>query len=115
MSRNGKRALGGTLTFVLLVAVAGAAFLWTRDASGSGTVRVERDDLTVRVEATGKLEAAVAYEIGPPSVRDFWQYNLSWMIPEKVASNCAPMKEMLRSASDPITPCSSSSRRRSIG
>ena len=36
----------------------------------------------VKVEKVKKVPAAVAYEIGPPSVRDFWNYNLSWMIPE---------------------------------
>lgn len=46
------------------------------------TTRAIREDFAVTVEATGKLEAAVAFEIGPPSVRDFWEYNLSWMIPE---------------------------------
>ena len=46
------------------------------------TVPVIRDDFRVQVEATGTLEAAVYYEIGPPSVRDFWQYNLTWLIPE---------------------------------
>ncbi len=45
-------------------------------------VRVTREDFRETVEATGSLEAAVAYEIGPPSARDVWQYNLSWMIPE---------------------------------
>lgn len=46
------------------------------------TARVLREDFAVVVEAPGKLEAAVAYDIGPPSVRDVFSYNLSWMIPE---------------------------------
>jgi len=44
--------------------------------------QVVKEDFRETVEATGSLEAAVAYEIGPPSARDVWQYNLSWMIPE---------------------------------
>lgn len=46
------------------------------------TVRVVREDFEISVEASGKLEAAVAFEVGPPSVRDVWRYNLSWMVPE---------------------------------
>jgi HlyD family secretion protein len=49
---------------------------------GSGTVAVARQDLEVVVEASGRLEAAVAFEIGPPSLRDVWNYNLKWMVPE---------------------------------
>ena len=45
-------------------------------------IRVERGTFQRTVEATGKLEAAVAFEIGPPSMRDQWSYNLTWMIPE---------------------------------
>jgi len=44
--------------------------------------RVHKGEFRETVEATGSLEAAVAFEIGPPSARDIWQYNLSWMIPE---------------------------------
>jgi HlyD family secretion protein len=46
------------------------------------TATALREDFRLTVEATGTLEAAVFYEIGPPSLRDFWQYNLTWMIPE---------------------------------
>lgn len=48
----------------------------------SSSHTVAREDFRVLVEATGKLEAEIAFEIGPPSVKDYWQYNLSWMIPE---------------------------------
>jgi len=44
--------------------------------------KVHKGEFRETVEATGSLEAAVAFEIGPPSARDIWQYNLSWMIPE---------------------------------
>jgi multidrug efflux pump subunit AcrA (membrane-fusion protein) len=59
-----------------------AAALVGGGGPAAGTAQVQRGDLEVAVEATGRLEAAVAYEIGPPSVRDFWNYNLTWMIPE---------------------------------
>lgn len=56
--------------------------LWMQRGDSSRWVRVESGDLPIIVEAPGKLESKVHIEIGPPSVRDVWQYNLSWMIPE---------------------------------
>jgi HlyD family secretion protein len=61
--------------------IAGARLLGRR-ASGIETAPVERGDFREVVEATAKLEAAVAFEIGPPSVQDMWDYNLTWLIPE---------------------------------
>lgn len=46
------------------------------------TAPAMREDVRLTIEATGSLEAAVAQEIGPPSVDGFWDYNLAWMIPE---------------------------------
>jgi len=66
-----------------LLAVAVAAWAMTqRGDEGASTATVQRGEFRATVEATGSLEAEVAFEIGPPSVQDFWQYNLSWMIPE---------------------------------
>ncbi len=73
------------IAIALIAVVGAAAFLALRssDASaGSRSARVERGELVTRVQATGTLEAEVAYEIGPPSIQGFWEYNLSWMIPE---------------------------------
>ncbi|HKY33477.1 MAG TPA: efflux RND transporter periplasmic adaptor subunit [Candidatus Polarisedimenticolia bacterium] len=69
---------------VSAVALAGAAAVWWASTGDDapGTARVKREDFRVMVDATGTLETAVAYEIGPPSVPDFWEYNLTWMIPE---------------------------------
>ncbi len=43
---------------------------------------VQRQDFRVIVPATGRLKAAVSSELGPPSVRDTWNYNLKWMARE---------------------------------
>ncbi len=68
---------------VLLIAAGlGAAALLVGEDPDRSTARVTREDLRLTVEAAGRLEAAVAYEIGPPSVRDVWSHNLEWMIPE---------------------------------
>lgn len=49
---------------------------------GDRSVIVQRQDFRVLVPATGRLKAAVSYELGPPSVRDVWNYNLKWMARE---------------------------------
>ena len=76
----------GTRTALMVLAVIGVAGVgasrWLATHDGPASTRVERGDFRLLVEATGKLEAAVAFEVGPPSVRDVWSYNLTWMIPE---------------------------------
>jgi len=76
---RGRRILG---TSLIVAAAAGAVAMKWGPGGRPGTARVTRGDFRVMVEATGRLETAVAYEIGPPSVQDFWEYNLTWMIPE---------------------------------
>lgn len=68
----------------VVAALTGGAFAWQalRPTDDRSTVTAQRGDLPLTVEATGKLEAAVAYEIGPPSVPNMWNHNLQWMIPE---------------------------------
>lgn len=70
---------GGIL---LALALSWAAASYWGGADGLRTAEVTRQDLPLLVEAQGRLEAAVAYEIGPPSVPETWNYNLTWMIPE---------------------------------
>ncbi len=79
-----RRKTGTIAVALLLVLGAGAvAARWILgEASADGRVVVQRGDFAVTVEATGRLEAAVNFEIGPPSAQDFWEYNLTWMIPE---------------------------------
>ncbi len=71
------------IAIAALAAVGVAAGLWaTGGSSSDSAAQVQREDFTVSVEATGKVEAAVAFEIGPPSAAGYWSYDLSWMIPE---------------------------------
>ena len=73
------------IAVAVLALVGGAAFIGLRSSEngdGPRSAPVERGEFVTRVQATGTLEAEVAYEIGPPSVQGFWEYNLSWMIPE---------------------------------
>ena len=77
-----KRRLGAGAAIVALGVVGVAALALRSGGDDDSTARVVREDFEVVIEAPGRLEAAVAFEIGPPSVRDFWRYDLSWMIPE---------------------------------
>ncbi len=73
------------LVVTVLLAVAAAGLLvWAGRGGGrsQATAVAAQEDFRVLVEATGSLEAAVYFEIGPPSVQEFWQYNLTWMTPE---------------------------------
>lgn len=78
-----KRRSAFALLAVLLGALGlSAAALVGQSRGPESTAQVTREDFEVVVEAPGKLEAAVAFEIGPPSIPDVWRYDLSWLIPE---------------------------------
>jgi len=72
--------------FLLLFLLLGTAGTWWWAASHAhlenGSAVASRQEFEVLVEAGGTLEAAVYFEMGPPSVKDVWNYNLTWMIPE---------------------------------
>ncbi|MFQ5701956.1 MAG: efflux RND transporter periplasmic adaptor subunit [Acidobacteriota bacterium] len=74
----------GLVTTVAVAAAIGVvvASRWAGGGAPRRTVPVTRGEFRATVQATGRLEAAVAFEVGPPSARGFWQYNLSWMVPE---------------------------------
>ena len=77
-----KKSLKIVIPLLVLAVVLIAALPLMGSASSDETAACERGDIALTVEANGTLEAAVAYEIGPPSIRGFWEYSLSWMIPE---------------------------------
>ena len=70
--------------FLLLAAALVLAGCGGPDNSGEDGRRVvtQRQDFRVIVRATGRLKAAVSFELGPPSIRDTWNYNLKWMARE---------------------------------
>ncbi|NJN64300.1 MAG: efflux RND transporter periplasmic adaptor subunit [Acidobacteria bacterium] len=80
MKRRTLIAIAGVAGLAVLLGVSALAL--TARSSDAGLVEVVREDLPIVVEAQGRLEAAVAYEIGPPSVQNMWDYDLSWMIQE---------------------------------
>jgi multidrug efflux pump subunit AcrA (membrane-fusion protein) len=86
-----KTKKGSARRTVALAAAAGVVLaggaVWALRTLGAAdgeasTGRVLREDLPITVTATGRLDAAVNFEVGPPSSQGFWEYNLTWMIPE---------------------------------
>ena len=58
---------------------------WSLRAIGSDEtewVRVEKDDLVLGVEVTGTLKAVVSDLVGPPQLRNMWQFKIAYMAPE---------------------------------
>jgi HlyD family secretion protein len=49
------------------------------------TTRVQREDLAIGVEVEGELMAVRSTEIGPPVVREMWEYKIAFMAPESAA------------------------------
>jgi hypothetical protein len=59
--------------------------LWFLEASSGQPVAwagVERNDLTLTVDMTGKLQAVETELLGPPKLRSLWQYKIAFMAPE---------------------------------
>lgn len=72
-----------TAAVVALAAVgflARGAIFGSRD--GGRFFEATREDFRSVIAATGTLEAAVSNQLGPPSIPDFWSYNLTFMAPE---------------------------------
>lgn len=68
------------LTAVLLVA---SAWIWARDLQVQETwSRVERRDLVLGIEVEGELRAVDSVMIGPPQIKNMWNYKISFLTPE---------------------------------
>jgi len=50
--------------------------------SPGDVVEVTRGDLVVTVEVEGSLRAVDAYQLGPPGIREIWNYQISLIAPE---------------------------------
>jgi HlyD family secretion protein len=51
-------------------------------AAGAGWAQVHREDLVIEVPVSGTLAAVDAASLGPPMVRELWQYKVTFMAPE---------------------------------
>ena len=58
---------------------------WSLQAIGSDAtewVRVKKDDLVLHVEVTGTLKAVKTDLLGPPQLRQMWQFKIAYLAPE---------------------------------
>ena len=62
--------------------VLAAAALASARGPAAETTRVLRDDLSIGVEVEGELTAVRSTEIGPPVVREMWEYKIAFLAPE---------------------------------
>ena len=86
MTLNKKLFRPRVLAGVAVALLAGIGVVAARFSVSAGddesVAQATRSDFAVQVKATGRVEAAVAFEIGPPSASGYWSYDLQWMIPE---------------------------------
>ena len=79
--RIARFAAGG----VVLLAVVAALWLAAGRASASAEgdwVEVRKDDLVIGVPVSGVLSSVQAVRIGPPQIKDVWDYKIAFMAPE---------------------------------
>jgi multidrug efflux pump subunit AcrA (membrane-fusion protein) len=81
MSRRTRLRLlaGAGLVVALLAGLRGVAALTGEPADW---IAVERGDLVIDVEVSGTLEAVDTVLLGPPPLRNSWQFKISYLAPE---------------------------------
>jgi HlyD family secretion protein len=62
--------------------VLGAGYASTARSAGPDNVRVKRDDLVLTAEVDGELAAVRSSDIGPPVVREMWEFKIAFLAPE---------------------------------
>lgn len=80
MRDDARRYLVPGLIVVGLVLTAVVASRAARQEGSWG--RVERRDLVVSVELEGELTAVDSDRLGPPQIRNVWNFTIAWMVPE---------------------------------
>lgn len=70
------------IAFAAVVTAVVAAIAVERLSPPAGSLRVERGDLVVGVEVTGTLHAVDSSTLGPPQIRDVWQFKIAMMTAE---------------------------------
>jgi multidrug efflux pump subunit AcrA (membrane-fusion protein) len=77
---NRRRIIAIALAVVVVAVVAAIAV--EKVSPPTGSLRVERGDLVVGVEVTGTLRAVESSTLGPPQIRDVWQFKIAMMAAE---------------------------------
>lgn len=73
---------GRGLLALALVGLAGLGWAATRRGPAADTVRVSREDLPLGVEVEGELTAVRSIDVGPPVVRDMWEFKIASLAAE---------------------------------
>ena len=76
-----RRSIAGFVGFSLFLLFSGR-MVWGLFQDSSGGRRVERGDLVIGVEVTGALRAVESSVLGPPQVRDVWQFKIAMLADE---------------------------------
>ena len=75
---RGRRALLA-LAGVLVV---GVGYASANRSGGPDSARVRRDDLVLTAEVDGELAAVRSMDVGPPVVREMWEFKISFLAPD---------------------------------
>ena len=76
-----RRRIAFAIGAVIVLLVAGR-MVWALFREPPGCRRIERGDLVIGVEVTGTLRAVESSVLGPPQVRDVWQFKIAMMAEE---------------------------------
>ena len=78
-----RRSKGVSWLFGVAILVAAAYFVIAED-SGEAVewVRVARGDLVIGIDVTGKLRSVNTISLGPPQLREYWEFKIAQMAPE---------------------------------
>ena len=74
-SRRATLALAGVL-------VAGVGYASANRGGAPDSVRVKKDVLVLTAEVDGELAAVRTTDIGPPVVREMWEFKIAFLAPE---------------------------------
>lgn len=76
-----RRRIVLAISAIVILLVAGRV-IWAVLREPTGCRRTERGDLVIGVEVTGTLRAVDSSVLGPPQVRDVWQFKIAMMADE---------------------------------
>lgn len=77
-----RRRRAVALALVIVAAAVVVATAIAKVTPPAGSLRVERGDLVIEVEVTGTLRAVESSTLGPPQIRDVWQFKIAMMAEE---------------------------------
>jgi HlyD family secretion protein len=68
-----------------VVALSAAGYAYATRSAGPDTVRARREDLPLGIDVDGELVSTASMEIGPPVVREMWEFKIAFLAPESAS------------------------------